>query len=164
MKCFEWSWGKEGPWFSHVQFFGSVSQNCGSWAKFSPPDWFACHLLHFSGRVEWQRQQRPYGLQNLNYLLTGPLKKKFDNHCFNCWFLWSCRLTEEALLIWDGLSWATLLPSWRPVVWLEWLCCSCVHFRVPMEGKDTWEDFFSWWKRRYKRSNGNFTWPSTKSE
>ena len=51
--------------------------------------------------------------------------------------------TEEALLSKDDLSWAALLPSRRPVGWLEWLCCPCVHSRVPMEGKDTWEDFFS---------------------
>lgn len=62
-----------------------------------------------------------------------------------------------------NLGWPQLgssgLPSWRPAGWLEWLCCSCVHSRVPMEGKDTWEDSSSWWKKRYKRSNGNFTWP-----
>lgn len=32
--------------------------------------------------------------QNLTYLLTGPLKKKSDNHCFNCSFLWICRLRK----------------------------------------------------------------------
>lgn len=37
-------------------------------------------LSHCHSRVEWL-QQRPYGLQSLNYLFSGPLQKKFADSC-----------------------------------------------------------------------------------
>lgn len=36
---------------------------------------YLCLLLHYNDRVDWL-QQRPYGLQNLKYLLSGPSQKR----------------------------------------------------------------------------------------
>lgn len=94
--------------------------------------YFPCLFSHYNGRVE-SLQQRPYGLQNPKCLLSGPLHKICQSHCWHyiCWselallavatYWWSLHMDMAEGWLEFGPCWDVISKPLSILLGMQWV-------------------------------------------